>query len=85
MRLSARHAFPLVDRIGNDNAKREYYLTDIVALARGEALSCRVVELPADEVLGVNTRAELAQAAHARRVGIRRQRPLATQVGVRHT
>ncbi len=62
MRLSARHAFPLVDRIGNDNAKREFYLTDIVALARSEALSCRVVELPADEVLGVNTRAELAQA-----------------------
>ena len=29
--------FPLVDRIGNDNAKGEYYLTDIVAEARGTA------------------------------------------------
>ena len=62
MRLSARRALELVDRIGNDNAKREFYLTDIVALARGDALACRVVELPAEEVLGVNTRAELAQA-----------------------
>jgi bifunctional UDP-N-acetylglucosamine pyrophosphorylase/glucosamine-1-phosphate N-acetyltransferase len=62
MAIEARHAFALVDRIGNDNAKREFYLTDIVALARGEGLSCRVAELPAEELLGVNTRAELAAA-----------------------
>src|SRR5579864_2534962 len=34
MAIAARHARDLVDRIGNDNAKREYYLTDIVAIAR---------------------------------------------------
>jgi bifunctional UDP-N-acetylglucosamine pyrophosphorylase / glucosamine-1-phosphate N-acetyltransferase len=62
MALDRRRAVPLVDRIGNDNAKREYYLTDIVALAYAEGLPCRVVELPAEEVLGVNTRAELAAA-----------------------
>ena len=62
MALDARHAFDLVDRIGNDNAKREFYLTDIVGLARAQGLSCRVAELPADELLGVNTRAELAAA-----------------------
>jgi bifunctional UDP-N-acetylglucosamine pyrophosphorylase/glucosamine-1-phosphate N-acetyltransferase len=62
MAIDARHAFDLVDRIGNDNAKREYYLTDIVAIARAEGLSCRVAELPAEELLGVNTRAELAEA-----------------------
>jgi bifunctional UDP-N-acetylglucosamine pyrophosphorylase/glucosamine-1-phosphate N-acetyltransferase len=62
MAIDARHAFALVDRIGNDNAKREFYLTDIVAIARSQGLSCRVVELPAEELLGVNTRFELAQA-----------------------
>ncbi|HEV2336225.1 MAG TPA: bifunctional UDP-N-acetylglucosamine diphosphorylase/glucosamine-1-phosphate N-acetyltransferase GlmU [Stellaceae bacterium] len=60
MALDARYAFDLVDRIGNDNAKREFYLTDIVAVARAQGLSCRVAELPAEELLGVNTRAELA-------------------------
>ncbi len=34
MAIDARLAFDLVDRIGNDNAKREFYLTDIVAIAR---------------------------------------------------
>jgi len=62
MAIDARRAFDLLDRIGNDNAKREFYLTDIVAIARDDGLSCRVVELPAEEVLGVNTRAELALA-----------------------
>ena len=58
--LAARHAFALLDRIGNDNKQREFYLTDIVAIARAEALASRVAELPAEELLGVNTRAELA-------------------------
>ncbi len=62
MAIDAARAFDLVDRIGNDNAKREFYLTDIVAIARGQGLACRVVELPAEELLGVNTRAELAAA-----------------------
>src|SRR5262249_47555975 len=60
MAISARHLFDLVDRIGNDNAKREYYLTDIVGIAQSMGLMCRVVELPTAELLGVNPRAELA-------------------------
>ncbi len=62
MALDSRHAFDLMDRIGNNNAKREFYLTDIVAIARALGLLCRVAELPAEELLGVNTRAELAEA-----------------------
>jgi bifunctional UDP-N-acetylglucosamine pyrophosphorylase/glucosamine-1-phosphate N-acetyltransferase len=61
MAIDARCAFDLVDRIGNDNATREFYLTDIVGIARAQGLSCRVAELPAEELLGVNTRAELAE------------------------
>jgi bifunctional UDP-N-acetylglucosamine pyrophosphorylase / glucosamine-1-phosphate N-acetyltransferase len=61
MAVDSRLLFALLDRIGNDNVKREYYLTDIVGIARADGLTARVVELPADEVVGVNTRAELAQ------------------------
>jgi bifunctional UDP-N-acetylglucosamine pyrophosphorylase / glucosamine-1-phosphate N-acetyltransferase len=62
MAIAAEHVFGLVDRIGDNNAKREFYLTDIVEIARGRGLTCTHVELPAEEVLGVNTRAELAAA-----------------------
>ena len=52
----------LLARIGNDNAKGEFYLTDAVALARGDELTARVVLADTEEVLGVNSRAELAAA-----------------------
>ena len=54
--------FDLLDRVGNDNAKGEYYLTDIVALAGAEARTCAVVEGTEDELLGINSRADLAVA-----------------------
>jgi bifunctional UDP-N-acetylglucosamine pyrophosphorylase/glucosamine-1-phosphate N-acetyltransferase len=48
--------------VRNDNAKGEYYLTDVVALARADGVAVAAVEAPADELGGVNSRAELAQA-----------------------
>ena len=45
-----------------DNAKGEYYLTDVVALARAERARVAAVEAPAEELMGVNSRAELAAA-----------------------
>jgi bifunctional UDP-N-acetylglucosamine pyrophosphorylase/glucosamine-1-phosphate N-acetyltransferase len=62
MAIAAAQVFDLVGRIGDNNAKREFYLTDIVEIARGRGLAVTHVELPAAEVLGVNTRAELAEA-----------------------
>jgi bifunctional UDP-N-acetylglucosamine pyrophosphorylase/glucosamine-1-phosphate N-acetyltransferase len=52
----------LLGRIGNDNAKREFYLTDAVALAHGDGLVTRMLAADAEEVLGVNSRGELAEA-----------------------
>ena len=54
--------FALLDRVGKDNAKGEYYLTDIYALAGRDGLAARVIETEEDETLGVNSRAELAVA-----------------------
>ncbi len=50
---------------GNDNAAGEYYLTDIIALARADGLSAGVVTCDEAETLGVNTRAQLAAAEAA--------------------
>ncbi len=54
--------FELLADVRNDNAKGEYYLTDIVALARKRGLPCAHVEGDEEELLGVNSRAELAVA-----------------------
>jgi bifunctional UDP-N-acetylglucosamine pyrophosphorylase/glucosamine-1-phosphate N-acetyltransferase len=51
-----------LDAVRNDNSKGEYYLTDVVALARAEGASCRAVEAPEAELRGINSRAELAVA-----------------------
>ena len=61
----AKTLFALVARVGNDNAAGEYYLTDIVALARADGLPSGVVICDEAETLGVNTRAQLAQAEAA--------------------
>ncbi len=51
MAVAAAHLFDLIDRLGTNNAKREYYLTDIVAIARGaRSRRSTYVELPAEEV-----------------------------------
>jgi bifunctional UDP-N-acetylglucosamine pyrophosphorylase/glucosamine-1-phosphate N-acetyltransferase len=73
MAIDARHLFGLLDAIGCDNAKGEFYLTDIVAIARDRGLLCRVVELPADELQGVNTRADLAAAEAVMQGRLRRR------------
>ena len=54
--------FRLLAQVGNDNAKREYYLTDVIGLARAEGLSARVVRCSESETLGINTRVQLAEA-----------------------
>jgi bifunctional UDP-N-acetylglucosamine pyrophosphorylase/glucosamine-1-phosphate N-acetyltransferase len=55
--------FALLDRVGNDNAQGEYYLPDIVNIATSDGGTCAVVTTDdPDEVAGINSRAELAQA-----------------------
>lgn len=51
-----------LSEIDANNAKGEYYLTDIVALARKHGKKCAIVEALAEEVLGVNSRLELSDA-----------------------
>jgi bifunctional UDP-N-acetylglucosamine pyrophosphorylase / glucosamine-1-phosphate N-acetyltransferase len=62
MAIDAHHAGDLVDALDRDNAKGEFYLSDIVRIARRKGLGCGAIELPPEELIGVNTRAELAEA-----------------------
>ncbi|WP_369678907.1 bifunctional UDP-N-acetylglucosamine diphosphorylase/glucosamine-1-phosphate N-acetyltransferase GlmU [Novosphingobium sp. B 225] len=63
MAARAADLFALLARVGNDNAQGEYYLPDVVNIALGDGRVCAVVttEDP-DEVAGINSRAELAEA-----------------------
>ena len=60
MAINGRKALDLLDRIGNDNAKGEYYLTDLVEIARSLGGKVVAVDAPETELSGCNNRAELA-------------------------
>ncbi|MFW2586842.1 bifunctional UDP-N-acetylglucosamine diphosphorylase/glucosamine-1-phosphate N-acetyltransferase GlmU [Sagittula sp. SSi028] len=55
----------LIDAVGNNNSAGEFYLTDIVEIARARGLSATVVRCDEAETMGVNSRADLAQAEAA--------------------
>ena len=63
MAVRSAELFDLLARVGNDNAQGEYYLTDIVNIANGDGRVCAAtITDDADEVAGINSRAELAEA-----------------------
>ncbi|HEV2083202.1 MAG TPA: bifunctional UDP-N-acetylglucosamine diphosphorylase/glucosamine-1-phosphate N-acetyltransferase GlmU [Brevundimonas sp.] len=62
MAAPSRLLFDLLAEVKNDNAKGEYYLTDVVALARARGEPTRAVFADEDAVMGVNAQGELAQA-----------------------
>jgi bifunctional UDP-N-acetylglucosamine pyrophosphorylase/glucosamine-1-phosphate N-acetyltransferase len=79
MALRGDAALAILDRIGNQNAKREFYLTDAVAVARQMGLDAAVIETEEDEVRGINSQAQLAEAEAVLQ---RRLRAAALEAGV---
>jgi bifunctional UDP-N-acetylglucosamine pyrophosphorylase/glucosamine-1-phosphate N-acetyltransferase len=57
--------FDLLHQVDNRNVQSEFYLTDVIAIARSRGLRCAIVEGDEREMLGVNSRAQLAQAESA--------------------
>jgi bifunctional UDP-N-acetylglucosamine pyrophosphorylase/glucosamine-1-phosphate N-acetyltransferase len=70
MAIAGEHAISLMEKIGNRNAKGEFYLTDIVEVAVTSGLAVAIEQAGEAEVQGVNTRAQLAvvEAAFQRRL-----------------
>ncbi|MBA4797907.1 MAG: bifunctional UDP-N-acetylglucosamine diphosphorylase/glucosamine-1-phosphate N-acetyltransferase GlmU [Rhizobiales bacterium] len=60
MAIDGKKALDLLSRIGNKNAKGEYYLTDLVEIARSLGGKAVAVDAPESELTGCNNRAELA-------------------------
>ena len=62
MAIDGRRLFSLLDAIGNDNEGGEYYLTDLPAIVGTQGGVCALAEAPAEEVMGINDRVQLAAA-----------------------
>jgi bifunctional UDP-N-acetylglucosamine pyrophosphorylase / glucosamine-1-phosphate N-acetyltransferase len=62
MALAGKTALAILERIGNQNRKGEFYLTDAIEIARGMALRAVAVEVEEDEMRGINTKKQLAEA-----------------------
>jgi bifunctional UDP-N-acetylglucosamine pyrophosphorylase/glucosamine-1-phosphate N-acetyltransferase len=62
MAVAGKHALKLLDQVGSTNAKGEYYLTDIVEIAGAQGLDVVATEAGFENALGINNRAELAEA-----------------------
>jgi bifunctional UDP-N-acetylglucosamine pyrophosphorylase/glucosamine-1-phosphate N-acetyltransferase len=65
MAFAGAQALAILDRIGNENRKGEFYLTDAVAIARAMGLKAAAIETEEDEVRGINTKAQLAETEAA--------------------
>ena len=62
MAAPAGMLFELLAKVGNDNAKGEYYLTDVIQLANARGLKVRAAMAAEEAVMGVNSQSELAAA-----------------------
>ena len=81
MAFDGRTALEILDKIGNANSKGEYYLTDAVAIVRDMGLEAVVIETSEDEVRGINTKAQLAEAEAVMQARLRKA---ALDAGVTH-
>jgi bifunctional UDP-N-acetylglucosamine pyrophosphorylase/glucosamine-1-phosphate N-acetyltransferase len=62
MALAGKPALEILERIGDHNRKHEFYLTDAVEVARGMSLRAAAVEVEEDDMRGINTKKQLAEA-----------------------
>jgi bifunctional UDP-N-acetylglucosamine pyrophosphorylase / glucosamine-1-phosphate N-acetyltransferase len=72
MAFNGRKALSIIERIGNANNKGEFYLTDAVAIVRDLGLEAVVIETSEDEVRGINTKAQLAEAEQVMQTRLRK-------------
>jgi len=72
MAFDGRRALEIIEKIGNANAKAEYYLVDAVAIVRQLGLEAVVIETSEDEVRGINTKAQLAEAEQVMQARLRK-------------
>ncbi|EIG56010.1 bifunctional UDP-N-acetylglucosamine diphosphorylase/glucosamine-1-phosphate N-acetyltransferase GlmU [Bradyrhizobium sp. WSM1253] len=72
MAIDGRRALAILDKIGNANSKGEYYLTDVVGIVSEQGWDAVVIETSEDEVRGINTKAQLAEAESVMQARLRK-------------
>src|ERR1700722_6330421 len=72
MAFDGHRALEIIEKIGHANAKGEYYLTDAVTVVRDLGLEAVVIETSEDEVRGINTKAQLAEAEQVMQARLRK-------------
>jgi bifunctional UDP-N-acetylglucosamine pyrophosphorylase / glucosamine-1-phosphate N-acetyltransferase len=72
MAFDGRRALEIIEKIGNANSKHEYYLTDAVGIVRHIGLEAVVIETSEDEVRGINTKTQLAEAEQVMQARLRK-------------
>jgi len=72
MAFDGRKALQVIEKIGNANAKGEYYLPDAVAIVRQSGWEAVVIETGEDEVRGINTKTQLAEAEQVMQARLRK-------------
>ncbi len=73
MLADSQSLFSMIAEIESDNAQEEYYLTDVVAIARKRGLSVTAVACDEEETLGINSRLHLADAEEIFQTRARRE------------
>jgi bifunctional UDP-N-acetylglucosamine pyrophosphorylase / glucosamine-1-phosphate N-acetyltransferase len=71
MLINGRYFKELLSLVDNNNAKQEFYLTDCVHLSVQKGLKCFFIETEEQEVMGINSKAELADAEFEAQTGMR--------------
>ena len=79
MAFAGKSTLAILERIGDANSKHEFYLTDAIEIARGMKLRAVAVEVEEDDVRGINTKGQLAEAEA---VAQKRLREAALSAGV---
>src|ERR1700742_3616655 len=72
MAFDGKRALEIIEKIGNANSKHEYYLTDAVGIVRDMGLEAVVIETSEDEVRGINTKTQLAEAEQVMQARLRK-------------
>ena len=73
MLFSSKKLWRLIVKLNNNNAKKEFYLTDCIGLAREAGMRCVVTEASSDDVMGINNRVDLAEAERVMQQRLRRE------------
>jgi len=71
MAADAKSFFRWAAKLENENAQKEYYLTDVPKFAKADGQGCAIAVADEGEMMGVNSRAELAEAESAMQARLR--------------